>query len=202
MRGSSGQEVQSHAGRRVFPTLCGNNGLTLFLRTHSLSPQSTLCPNQLRIRRRPVQCRRSLLKPPKCSPRKRPCASHCRPSRPQHLRSSCRHCRPRELRLPPLRPRLHLQLRLRLRGPLPRQPRRFPGPALPPPRLRPLLLLPALRNVQAPPWPVHRLRLRPRPKRPLRPPGPPHPAWSARLIPYWPWWRPWLALPPLSASCR
>jgi hypothetical protein len=39
-------------------------------------------------------CRRRKKKPAKFSPRKKPFASVCRPSRPQRRQSSCPHCRP------------------------------------------------------------------------------------------------------------
>ena len=132
----------------------GINDLTVILPNPSLSSQSILWPSQLQI-----QFRRSHRKPPKCSRRRRPCASRFRQNPRPHLQSSCRHCRPqarlRLLRHPsPPRPALQdppplVQLRRRkflVPRPL-RQPRH---------RLR-RLRVPALL------WRVRRPRPRPRP---------------------------------------
>jgi hypothetical protein len=165
------------ASVRPLPT----NGLTPFFSPPSLSP-IYLWPSQLQIR----QCRRSRLRPQKCSRRKKPSASRCRPNPRPPRRSSCLRCRPLALRLQRLQPPRH-QLPLALRPRRFRQ-HKFRG-------LRLLLPPPLLRRRHAP----ERLRQNHprllRPKLRLRPPRKalrhqPRPAPSARWIPFspsWPW---------------
>lgn len=80
-----------------FETAITFNGLTVFLRPHTLSPQD-LWPIQFHQSRRRAECRRSHRKARKFNRRKKPFASHCRLNRRRRRRSNCPRCQLRALR--------------------------------------------------------------------------------------------------------